>query len=36
MPLHFESLYDDKEVLEWSDCLLDLGMDFLDGFTDLY
>ena len=29
--LHFASLYDGQEVFVWSDCLLDLGTDFLVG-----
>ena len=29
--LQFGSLYNGQEVFEWSDCLLDLGMDFLVG-----
>ena len=29
--LQFASLYDGQEVFVWSDCLLDLGMDFLVG-----
>ena len=31
IPLHFDSLYDRQEVFVWSDCLLDLGIDFLVG-----
>ena len=31
IPLHFASLYEAKEILVWSDCLLDLGTDFLVG-----
>ena len=31
IPLHFASLYDGQEVFVWSDCLLDLGTDFLAG-----
>ena len=31
VPLLFASLYDGQEVFAWSDCLLDLGMDFLIG-----
>ena len=31
MPLQFASLYDSQEVFMWSDCLLDLGTDFLVG-----
>ena len=27
--LQFASLYDGQEVFVWSDCLMDLGMDFL-------
>ena len=30
-PLQFGSLYDGQEVFVWSDCLLDLVMDFLIG-----
>ena len=30
-PLQFASLYDGQEVFVWSDCLLDLGADFLVG-----
>ena len=29
IPLQFASLYDRQEVFVWSDCLLDLGTDFL-------
>ena len=29
IPLHFASLYDGQEVFMWSNCLLDLGTDFL-------
>ena len=29
--LQFASLYDGQEVFMWSDCLLDLGTDFLVG-----
>ena len=29
--MQFASLYDGQEVLMWSDCLLDLGRDFLVG-----
>ena len=29
--LQFASLYDSQEVFVWSDCLLDLGTDFLVG-----
>ena len=29
VPLQFAVLYDSPEVFEWSDCLLDLGTDFL-------
>ena len=29
--LQFASLYDGQEVFVWSNCLLDLGMDFLVG-----
>ena len=28
-PLQFASLYDRQEIFMWSDCLLDLGADFL-------
>ena len=31
MPLQFVSLYGGQEVIVLSDCLLDLGMDFLIG-----
>ena len=31
MPLQFASLYGGQEVFVWSDCLLDLGTDFLVG-----
>ena len=31
MPLQFESLYDRHEIFVWSNCLLDLGTDFLMG-----
>ena len=31
MPLQFASLYDDQEVFMWSDCMLDVGTDFLVG-----
>ena len=31
MPLQFVSLYDGQEVFVWSNCLLDLGTDFLIG-----
>ena len=31
IPLQFASLYDRQEVFLWTDCLLDLGMDFLVG-----
>ena len=31
IPLQFVSLYDGKEVFVWSDCLPDLGKDFLVG-----
>ena len=31
IPLQFASLYNGQEVFVWSDCLLGLGMDFLDG-----
>ena len=30
-PLQFTPLYDGQEVFMWSDCLLDLGTDFLVG-----
>ena len=30
-PLQFTSLYNGQEVFVWSDCLLDLGTDFLVG-----
>ena len=33
IPLQFASLYDRQEVFVWSDCLLDLGTDFLFGKT---
>ena len=33
IPLQFPSLYDRQEVFVWSDCLLDLGKDFLVGNT---
>ena len=29
IPLQFASLYDRQEVIVWSNCLLDLGVDFL-------
>ena len=29
--VQFASFYDSQEVFDWSDCLLDLGMDFLVG-----
>ena len=29
IPLQFASLYDGQEVFVWSDCLMDLGTDFL-------
>ena len=29
IPLQFASLYDGQAVFVWSDCLLDLGTDFL-------
>ena len=29
--LQFASVYDGQEVFMWSDCLLDLGTDFLVG-----
>ena len=31
IPVQFASLYDGQEVFVWSDCLLDLGTDFLVG-----
>ena len=31
IPLQFASLDDGKAVFVWSDCLLDLGTDFLGG-----
>ena len=31
MPLQFASLYGGQEVFMWSNCLLDLGTDFLVG-----
>ena len=31
IPLQFATLYGGQEVSLWSDCLLDLGMDFLVG-----
>ena len=31
IPLKFASLYNDQEVFVWSDCLLDLGTNFLVG-----
>ena len=31
IPLKSASLYDGQEVFAWSNCLLDLGMDFLVG-----
>ena len=31
MTLQFTSLYDGPKVYPWSDCLLDLGTDFLVG-----
>ena len=31
IPLQFSSLYEGQEVFVWSDCLLDLGTDFLVG-----
>ena len=31
IPLQFASLYDGQEVFMWSDCLLDLCPDFLNG-----
>ena len=29
IPLQFASLYDGQEAFVWSDCLLNLGTDFL-------
>ena len=34
-PLQFVSLYNGQEVFLWSDCLLDLGTDFLVGNMDV-
>ena len=34
IPLQFVSLYDGQEIFVWSDCLLDLGTDFLVGTVD--
>ena len=31
MPLQFASLYDRQEVFVWSNCLMDLGTDFVVG-----
>ena len=31
IPMQFASLYGGQEVLVWSDCLPDLGTDFLVG-----
>ena len=31
IPLQFASLYDGQEDVMWSNCLLDLGTDFLVG-----
>ena len=36
IPLQFAPLYDGQEVFVWSDCLLDLGMDFLVVIWSLY
>ena len=36
IPLQFASVYDGQEVFVWSDCLQDLGMDFLVGNMVLY
>ena len=36
IPLQFASLYDRTEVFVWSDCLLDLGTDFLVANMVLY
>ena len=36
IPFQFASLYDGQEVFMWSDCLLDLGTDFLVGHMSLY
>ena len=33
IPLQFTSVYDGQEVFVWSDCLLDLGTDFLVGIV---
>ena len=35
VPLQFASLYDGQRVFVWSDCLLDLGTDFLVGNMDV-
>ena len=31
IPLQFASFYDRQEIFMWSNCLLDLGTDFLVG-----
>ena len=31
MPLQFAPLYSGQEIFVWSECLLDLGTDFLVG-----
>ena len=31
MPMQFASLYDGQEAFVWSDCLLEVGTDFLVG-----
>ena len=31
LPLQFESLYDGQELFVWSDCLLDVGTNFIVG-----
>ena len=39
IPLQFASLYDRQEIFVWSNCLLDLGTDFLIGnrvFVTMY
>ena len=36
MPPQFASFYDGQEVFVWSDCLLDLGIDFLLVTWSLY
>ena len=36
IPLQSASLYGGQEVFVWSDCLLDLGTDFLVGIMVLY